>query len=289
MGNCSCPNCLIPDHWPQFTDARWERLAPLLPQGTGRRADTTRRQVDGMLYALETGCAWRLLPTQFGPPDLVETRFRRWSADGVLRRAYAALYPPQRLARGRTVIIDGSYAKVHISAAGARVGRSGQRCQFWCPGWCPSKRPWYCGETQAIGKTRGGINTNIVVAVNDGGQLVDWRLLPGNVPESRATPELVEVSRPRMVVADEAHDSNRIRWMLKGRHIEAAIRNHPRRKRTPYPWHPALKLQHVADNYFARLKRFRRVATRYEKTYQGYDAMIALAALSIALRQDCPD
>ena len=289
MDNYSCPNCLIPDHWPQFTDARWERLAPQLPQGTGRRADTTRRQVDGMLYALETGCAWRLLPTQFGPPDLVETRFRRWSADGVLRRAYAALYPPRRLARGRTVIIDGSYAKVHISAAGARVGRSGQRCQFWCPGWCPSKRPWYCGETQAIGKTRGGINTNIVVAVNDGGQLVDWRLLPGNVPESRATPDLVEVSRPRMVVADEAHDSNRIRWMLKGRNIEAAIRNHPRRKRAPYPWHPALKLQHVADNYFARLKRFRRVATRYEKTYEGYDAMIALAALSIALRQDCPD
>ena len=289
MDNYSCPNCRIPDHWPQFTDARWERLAPLLPQGTGLRADTTRRQVDGMLYALETGCAWRLLPTQFGPPDLVETRFRRWSADGVLRRAYAALYPPRRLARGRTVIIDGSYAKVHISAAGARVGRSGQRCQFWCPGWCPSKRPWYCGETQAIGKTRGGINTNIVVAVNDGGQLVDWRLLPGNVPESRATPDLVEVSRPRMVVADEAHDSNRIRWMLKGRNIEAAIRNHPRRKRDPYPWHPALKLQHVADNYFARLKRFRRVATRYEKTYEGYDAMIALAALSIALRQDCPD
>ena len=162
MDTCSCPNCQFPADWPQFNDPQWERLAPLLPQGTGLRSDTTRRQVDGMLYALETGGAWRLLPTQFGPPDLVETRFRRWSAAGVLRRAYATLYPPRTLARGRTVIIDGSYAKVHISAAGARVGRSGQRCQFWCPGWCPGKRPWYCRETQAIGKTRGGFNTNIV-------------------------------------------------------------------------------------------------------------------------------
>ena len=288
MDTCSCPNCQFPADWPQFNDPQWERLAPLLPQGTGLRSDTTRRQVDGMLYALETGGAWRLLPTQFGPPDLVETRFRRWSAAGVLRRAYATLYPPRTLARGRTVIIDGSYAKVHISAAGARVGRSGQRCQFWCPGWCPGKRPWYCRETQAIGKTRGGFNTNIVIAVNDAGQLADWRLLPGNVPESRATPDLVESTLPRRLVADEAHDSNRIRSMLGTRSIEGAIRNHPRRK-LRYPWHPALKLQHVADNYFARLKRFRRVATRYEKTYEGYDAMIALAALYIALRQDCPD
>ena len=289
MDQCSCPNCQVPATWPQFTDPQWECLAPLLPQGTGRRADDTRRQVDAMLYQLESGGAWRLLPTQFGPPELAETRFRRWAYDGVLRRAYSTLYPPRTLARGRTVIIDGSYAKAHKSAAGARVGRSGRPCQLWCPKWCPKKRPWNCPETQAIGKTRGGFNTNIVIAVNDDGQMADWRLLAGNVPESRATPDLVKSTLPKRVVADGAHDSNFIRRMLEGMRIDASIRNHPRRTRNRHPRHPAMKLQHVVDNYFSSLKSFRRVATRYEKTYEGYDAIIALAGLWIQLRRDYPD
>ena len=266
---------------------QWNVLARLLPQGTGRRGDTTRLQVAGMLYALESGCAWRLLPTQFDPPESVEARFRRWAADGVLREAYSTLYPPRELGAGRTVIIDGSYAKVHISAAGARVGRSGDPCQFWCPGWCPRRRPWDCRESEAIGKTRGGFNTLIVIAVNDAGQLADWRLLPGNVPESRATRDLVNSTMPRTVVADAAHDNNDVHSMLEIRCIEQAIRNHPRRTHQ-YPRHPAEKLQHVADNFFADLKRFRRVATRYEKTYESYDDMIALAALWIQLRRDYP-
>ena len=241
-----------------------------------------------MLYALESGCAWRLLPTQFGPPDLVETRFRRWVADAVFRRAYHELYPAAALATGRTVIIDGSYAKAHRSAAGARVDRSGELCGFWCPEQCPPKRPWYCPATQAIGKTRGGPNTNVVIAVNEDRRLVNWTLLASNVPESKAMPRLLEGIRPSVVVADGIHDNNQIRRMLDNRRIEGAIPNHPRRTKNPYPWHPAIRKQHLADNFFADLKSFRRVATRYEKTAETFDAVIALAALWIQLRKDSP-
>ena len=261
-------------------------MAPLLPQGAGLHEEATRRQVHGMLYALEAGLAWRLLPTQFWPWESVEARFHRWAKDGVLRRAYATLYPPRELGSGRTVIVDGSYAKVHISAAGARKGRSGS-CER-CPGKCPIKPSWECSETQAIGKTRGGFNTNIVIAVNDRGQLADWRLLAGNVKERTATPALAASTMPRTLVADEIHDADELRQILADMGIEGAIRNHPRRTKNRHPWNPTIKLQHVADNYFADLKRFRRVATRYEKTAQGYDAMIALAALYIGLRKDCP-
>ena len=107
------------------------------------------------------------------------------------------------------------------------------------------------------------------------------------MPSSLATPDLVESTLPRTVVADGAHDSDLIRRMSRAMRIEAAIRDHPRRKHR-YPRHPATRLQHVADNYFARLKRFRRVATCHEKTTEGYDAVIALAALFIELRRDCP-
>ena len=241
-----------------------------------------------MLYMLEAGEAWRLMPTQFGHFDLVETRFRRWAADGVLRRAYHALYPPQELADGGAIIIDGSYAKAHRSAAGARVDRTGARCGLWCADKCPAKRPWDCPKNQAIRKTRGGFNTNIVVAVNEDRLLVNWTLLAGNAPESKAMPRLLEGIRPAVVVADGVHDNNQVRRMLENRGIEGAIPNHARRTKNPYPWHPAIRKQHLADNFFADLKSFRRVATRYEKTAETFDAVIALAALWIQLRKDSP-
>ena len=288
MDVCTCQNCRLPADWPQFTDAQLEPLAPLLPQGTGSRGKDTCRQLHGMLYALETGCAWRLLPTQFWPWRTVEARFERWAEKGVLRRAYHTLYPRQALADGRLIVVDGSYAKAHRSAAGARVDRSRPLCGLWCPEQCPPKRPWDCPLMQAIGKTRGGPNTNIVVAVNEDRQLVNWILLPGNVPESRAMPRLLEGIKPAVVVADPIHDNDQIRGMLANRRIEDGIRNHPRNTRNPYPWRPVMRKQHLADNYFADLKSFRRVATRYEKTAEAYDAVIALAALFIALRKDYP-
>lgn len=241
-----------------------------------------------MLYVLEAGEAWKLLPTQFGPRDLVETRFERWVPARVLRRAYHTLYPRDALANGRLIVIDGSYAKAHKSASGARRGRSGQPCTLWCPEQCPPKRPWYCPETQAIGKTRGGPNTNVVIAVNDEGRLVDWTLLAGNVKEWHAMFRLLEGIQPAVVVADDIHDNNWIRRVLENRRIDGAIPNHPRRTVNRYPWHPAIRKQHLADNYFSALKGFRRVATRYDKTAEAYDAWIALAALYIALRKDYP-
>ena len=241
-----------------------------------------------MLYALKSGGPWNLLPTQFWPWETVETRFQRWAADGVFRRAYHTLYPPETLADGRMVVIDGSYAKAHKSAAGARRGRSGQPCQLWCPEECPPKRPWDCPDNQAMGMTRGGRNTLIVVAVNDQRQLVNWALLAGNAKEWKAMYPLLAGIRPAVVVADAIHDNNQIRRMLANRGIEAAIPNHPRRKRNRFPWHPAIRKQHLADNHFADLKEFRRVATRYEKTAEAFDAVIALAALYISLRKDCP-
>ena len=90
------------------------------------------------------------------------------------------------------------------------------------------------------------------------------------------------------MVADGLHDNNQIRRMLDNRRIEGAIPNHPWRTKNPYPWHPAIRKQHLADNFFADLKSFRRVATRYEKTIEAFDAMIGLAALWIQLRKDYP-
>ncbi len=42
--------------------------------------------------------------------------------------------------------------------------------------------------------------------------------------------------------------------------------------------------RHLVEKLFCKLKEFRRIATRYDKTDQSFAAMIHLAAAAIALR-----
>jgi len=44
------------------------------------------------------------------------------------------------------------------------------------------------------------------------------------------------------------------------------------------------KWRHLIENYFQRLKEFRRIATRYDKTDTSFAAALQLIATVIALR-----
>ncbi|MFI9597397.1 transposase [Nonomuraea sp. NPDC052265] len=71
-----------------LTNAEWERLVPLLPDGeVGRRRQGNQRTViNGVLYQARTGSPWRNLPDRFGCWITVYKRQRRWSADGTWGR-----------------------------------------------------------------------------------------------------------------------------------------------------------------------------------------------------------
>ena len=77
-----------------FTDAEWERLAPLMPSWEGKRGNRFRdhRQVvEGIAYRFRTGVAWRDLPERFGPWQTVWKRHRRFSSDGTWDQIHAVL------------------------------------------------------------------------------------------------------------------------------------------------------------------------------------------------------
>ncbi|SBU94222.1 Putative transposase of IS4/5 family (DUF4096), partial [Streptomyces sp. Ncost-T6T-1] len=52
----------------------------------GRPVRDRRQVLDGILWKLSTGAAWRDLPERYGPWKTVYERFRRWSADGTWDR-----------------------------------------------------------------------------------------------------------------------------------------------------------------------------------------------------------
>jgi Transposase and inactivated derivatives len=77
-----------------LSDAQWERIVPLMPSSDGQRGRPFRdhRQVvEGIIYRLRTGIAWRDLPRSFGPHQTVSKRHRRFCADGTWDKIHARL------------------------------------------------------------------------------------------------------------------------------------------------------------------------------------------------------
>lgn len=77
-----------------LTDARWGRVAPLLPPQkppTGRPAHDHRAILAGMLWVARTGASWRELPARFGPWPTVHGRYQRWRRAGIWQQILDAL------------------------------------------------------------------------------------------------------------------------------------------------------------------------------------------------------
>jgi len=78
-----------PSHYPtDLTDDEWNRIKSLVPapkSGKGKRgrpvALDRRSLLNAIFYVVRAGCAWRLLPSDFGPWQTVYGYFRVWSQD----------------------------------------------------------------------------------------------------------------------------------------------------------------------------------------------------------------
>jgi len=76
-----------------LTDAQWKLLLPLLPKAKkkGRRPADLRLILNGLLYFVRSGCAWRLLPRDFAPWQTVYGYFRRWRLQGLWQHLHDVL------------------------------------------------------------------------------------------------------------------------------------------------------------------------------------------------------
>ena len=113
-----------------LSDQMWARIEPVLPplQGPMGRPMTPHRQVvEGAIYRLRTGIAWRDLPAEFGPWQTVWKRHYRFSCDGTWDKVLTALQV-QADAKGEidwAVSVDSTIARVHQhggSAARSQMG-----------------------------------------------------------------------------------------------------------------------------------------------------------------------
>ena len=118
---------------------------------------------------------------------------------------------------------------------------------------------------QAIGRSRGGINTKLATVADAYGRAVAICLAPGQRHDLKAIQPLVPTLRGKRVVGDKGFDSGPFRAQLHRQRARVCIA-WLRCRRQPMPFHRGYyRRRHRIENFFARIKKFRRVATRYDK------------------------
>ena len=116
------------------------------------------------------------------------------------------------------------------------------------------------------------------------GNLVRFVLLPGQRHDTIGVPPLIEGLSFDALLGDRAFDVDWLRADLDARGAAAVIPPNANRKafidyhRDMYRW------RHLIENFFSKLKEFRAIATRYDKTDLSYRAAILIAAAVIACR-----
>lgn len=107
-----------------LTDEMWTRMEPVLPApkgAMGRPMKDHRALIEGAIYRLRTGIAWRDLPAEYGPWQTVWKRHHRFSLDGTWDRVLLALQA-EADANGEIdwrVSVDSTIARVHQHGATA--------------------------------------------------------------------------------------------------------------------------------------------------------------------------
>jgi transposase len=136
---------------------------------------------------------------------------------------------------------------------------------------------------RAIGHSRGGATTKIHALVDAWGRPVQFALTEGQTHEMKAAGSLLAEVANAFVVGDRAYDATSLREQLKKQGCQVVIPSNPTRKVQRRYDRTLYKLRHRVENFFQRLERFRRIATRYEKLAASYYAMVCFAAVLIWL------
>ncbi|CDZ42565.1 Putative transposase for insertion sequence element IS6501 [Neorhizobium galegae bv. officinalis] len=91
------------------------------------------------------------------------------------------------------------------------------------------------------------------------------------------------VNRPRRLLADKGYDADSIRQELLFHGTRPVIPPRASRKNPPNCDYHAYKDRNRIERMFNRIKQFRRIATRYDKTKTSFAAFLAIAAAKIWL------
>jgi transposase len=254
-------------HRHAISDEDWDRIKDLLPGRPGQpgvTAQDNRRFINAALWIAKTGAPWRDLPERLGNWNSAWRRFDRWARKGRWQKVFEILQDPDL----EWLILDSTIIRAHPHAAGAKKNSDGSGGQ----------------SQQALGRSRGGFGTKIHAAVSGLGLPARIVLTAGQQADVSQAGKLIEDLPFEVVIADKGYDSKAVVQMIEEKGAEAVIPTICTRKEQRAHDPERYKDRNLAERFWQKIKQFRRVATRYEKTARNFLAFVHVASIMVLLR-----
>ncbi len=246
-------------------DSQWDELVVFLKDCPGvyvGNEEDCRLFLEGILWMTRSGAQWRLLPEKYGNWNSVYKRFDSWSQQGVWEKmhTFCANDPDME-----SIMIDSTVVRAHPCAAGA-MKKEGQE------------------ENQALGRSRGGFSTKIHVLVDGLGNPLDFILTGGQVADVTQAKPLLEGKKADNAIMDKAYDADEVINQIENLGMTAVIPPKSNRKcQRDYDRH-LYKERHLVECFINKIKHYRRVFSRFDKTARNFMSFVRFAAALIWLR-----
>lgn len=159
-------------------------------------------------------------------------------------------------------MIDGTTIRAHRHAAGALGGQ----------------------DKQGLGRSCGDFSSKIHVKVDAFGMPLKIIITAGQAADIKQAEALVGEDICEDLLADRGYDSDDFRETLNGKRIRPIIPGKKNRLQPiEYDRH-TYKERNAIERFFGRLKEYRRIATRYDKTTIIFKAGIVVACIFMWLK-----
>jgi transposase len=254
----------------KLSDGQWEQIRGHFPEESipddrpGRKPIPARRVLDAVLWILNTGAQWHMLPQSYPNYKTVHRRFQQWCREEVLRDVLTDLANTLRDAGG----LDESECFIDATFASAK------------------------GGGDQIGKTKRGKGVKIMA-------IVDRHGLPLAVSTHAANHHevtLVQLSfdfymieaKPENLIGDRAYDSDPLDEQLRDQGIEMIAPHKSNRVKPRTQDGRRLRRYErrwIVERFFAWLQWQRRLLVRWEYHSANFLGFVQLACISMLVRQ----
>ena len=159
-------------------------------------------------------------------------------------------------------ILDASIVRAHQDASGGKGGP----------------------VNNALGRSRGGFSTKLHAVVAMNGRPIEVRATPGQVHEATLAEELLDFVHGSACLADGGYDADRILQAASDRDLKAHIPSGSRRIKKRRINRALYNLRYRVEIFFHNLKRYRRIATRYDKTVVSFMGFVHVVCFLLAVQ-----
>jgi putative transposase len=262
-----------PTHYPtDLTDEEWNRIKSLVPapkSGKGKRgrpvAIDRRSLLNAMFYVVRSGCAWRLLPSDFGPWQTVYGYFRRWSQDWTWEFMHDVLRDCVRKTAGRKVAPTAAIVDSQSVKTPDQAGERG-----------------YDAGKKISGRKRH-------VAVDCLGLILAVMITPAAVQDRDAARPLIKglvsmYGRLQIIWADGGYLGALVTWVKQLRPF-GKLRLEIVRRCDDVKGFKVLPRRWVVERTFGWLFKSRRLCRDYEVRLDHSEAMIRICMIRIMVRR----